>query len=145
MFVNRMHQKKCAYLFYGIKIRLHASATQLQGSKSLILCGFSCIPLYKNWPCYFIKYSIVRLKHFGNQVYNTLWCVELSFTFSFCKSELTKEILIYTAYNVVLFILCIDTIDFIKQRSQLFVNCTNNGTGNKSSSIKKVRIFVFIK
>ena len=64
-----------------------------------------------------IKYSIVRLKHFGNQVYNTLWCVELSFTFSFCKSELTKEILIYTTYNVVLFIICIDTIDFIKQRS----------------------------
>lgn len=60
-----------------------------------------------------IKYSIVRLKHFGNQVYNTLWCVELSFTFSFCKSELTKEILIYTTYNVVLFIISVDTIDFI--------------------------------
>ena len=26
-----------------------------------------------------------------------------------------------------------------------FVNCTNNDTGNKSSSIKTVRIFVFIK
>ena len=61
-----------------------------------------------------IKYSIVRFKHFGNQVYNAFWCVELSFTFSFCKSELTKEILIYTTYNVVLFIISVDTIDFIK-------------------------------
>ena len=75
--------------------------------------------MYQSRNGFIIKYTIVRLKHFGNQVYNTLWCVELSFAFSFCKSELTKEILIYTTYNVVLFIICIDTIDFIKQRSQL--------------------------
>ena len=29
--------------------------------------------------------------------------------------------------------------------TNFFVNCTNNGTGNESSSIKTVRIFVFIK
>ena len=49
--------------------------------------------LYQSRNGFIIKDSIVRLKHFGNQVYNTLWCVELSFTFSFCKSEPLNVIL----------------------------------------------------
>lgn len=63
--------------------------------------------------------AIIRFKHFSNKIYYTLWSIEFSLTFTFGKSKLTEKIFIYTTYNVVLFIVCVDTIDFIKQRSQL--------------------------
>lgn len=37
------------------------------------------------------------------------------------------------------------SISYFYNQYKLFVNCTNNGTGNESSTIKTVRIFVFIK
>ena len=37
------------------------------------------------------------------------------------------------------------SISYFNNQYKLFVNRINNGTGNKSSSIKAVRIFVFIK
>ena len=62
-----------------------------------------------------IKNTVIRFKHFGNQVDDTFRRVKFSLTLSFGKSKFAQEVFIHTPDNIVFFIFGVNTVYFIKQ------------------------------